>query len=285
MNVFSSRSVRLVKSLAVGVALLGAAFAAGASASADDPAPAPAPVPAPAPAPAPAGVPNAKRWALDFSHGPVRRVEVDAGAGRISTMLYMTMTVENKTPFPRAWRPFVTGWADSRQAPYVAGGYVNALPGIRAIEGNDALQLIDTTGWKKGEEGQIAKDEKKQVVAVFGTIDPHWAMFRIQVEGLVDPITTLKVRKFGDKIVYDETAYAERNAKTMEEIQAAARASGADVPQPVAEYQEVRERRVRAIYYSRQGDEFRPEDDPIRFVKEQWEVLGDPVVINRLKVN
>ena len=274
MNVFSARFARFA---AFGLVLAGAAWAA-VPAAADDPAKPEEPAKSnPAAA--------AKRWALDFSHGPLRRVEVDAGAGRVSTMLYMTITVENKTAFPREWRPFVTGWSDSRPTPYVAGGYSTALTKIRTQEGNDALQAIDTTGWRKGDEGKIAKDEKKQLVAIFGSIDPHWASFRVQVEGLVDPITTLKVRKYGDKLVYEETAYADRNAKTMKELEDAARAAGAEVPQPTAEYQEVRERRARAIYYSRQGDEFRPEDDPIRFDKEQWEVLGDPLVIRKIAVN
>jgi hypothetical protein len=270
MNVFS---LRFARSFAVGVVVGSAALVAGPAASAEDPAPGPNPAVA------------AKRWALEFSHGPLRRAEIDAGAGRISTVLYMTITVENKTAFPRDWRPFVTGWADSRETPYIAAGYPGALEKIRSLEGNETLQAIDTTGWRKGDEGKIAKDEKKQLVAIFGSVDPHWAGFRVQVEGLVDPITTLKVRKFGDKTIYDESAYGERNAKTMKELEDAARASGAEIPAPVPEYQEVRERRVRAIYHARQGDEYRPEDDPIRFVKEQWEVLGDPLVIRKRAVN
>ena len=46
-------------------------------------------------------------------------------------------------------------------------------------------------------------------------------------------------------------------------------AGGAEIPKPTAEYQNVIEKRVWAVDYARQGDEFRPDDDPIAFVAEK----------------
>jgi hypothetical protein len=105
------------------------------------------------------------------------------------------------------------------------------------------------------------------------------------VNGLVNPITTLKVLKYGDKQVVLEAAYAARNLRVMEELKTAAKASGSDMPQPTSEYQEVLEKRVRVIEYERDGDEFRPDDDLIQFVREAWEVLGEPKVLRTIKAS
>jgi len=259
------------------------------SAAADDAPPAGAPA-APA-APAAAQSTAGRRWMLTFAHGPLRRVQADDGLGHVVTLLYMTMTVENKTGLPRNWRPFVTGATDSRPAPYVAGGYSLALEKIRAQEGNPELQPFETTGWKKGDEGKIGNGEKRSLVAIFGPIDPYWARMTVDVQGLVNPIATLKVDKYGDKQIVVEAAYAERNAKVWDELKAAAKASGSDVPQPVGEYQEVRERRTYRIVYRRQGDEFSPDSDPIEFVSEGWYVpegtaeIPNPKTLRTIKAN
>jgi hypothetical protein len=49
------------------------------------------------------------------------------------------------------------------------------------------------------------------------------------------------------------------------------------MPTPTVEFREVKENRVLAITYERTGDEFGRDADPIRFVREGWKVLGDPV--------
>lgn len=281
MTAISKAKRLLSASLLTALSLTGLAVSLSASpASADDPAPA-------APAKSTAG----RRWMLAFTHGPLRRVQADDGVGHVVTMLYMTMTVENKTGLPRSWRPLVKGASDSRPAPYIAGGYPLALDKVRAQEGNQDLEGIDVTGWKKDPEGKLANGDKKSLVAIFGPVDPHWATFTVDVEGLVNPITTLKVEKYDDKQVVAEAAYADRNAKAWEEIKAAAKAKGAEVGQPVGEYQEVRERRSYRISYKRQGDEFQPDDDPIQFVSEGWFVpegtteIPNPKILRTIKAN
>ncbi|MCC7136968.1 MAG: hypothetical protein IT460_00900 [Planctomycetes bacterium] len=227
-------------------------------------------------APATASV---KRWTLDYSHGPLRRVLVDDGAGRESSVLYMTMKVSNKTGLPRPWRPLVTAKVDTRATPYVAGGNATALVEIRRQEGNDKLTPIEATGFRSGDEMKLADGATLDLVAIFGSVDPGWCTCRIDVSGLINPITTVKVLKYGDKQVVMESAYAGRNDKVMETLRAEAKASGSDVPRPTPEYQEIQERRNFVMEYRRQGDEFRPDDDPIQFAGERWEVIGDPKVI------
>ena len=249
---------------------------------ADDPAPAaPAAPDAPA-APAKADAAGAKagqRWMLGFTHGKLKRVLVDDGTGRETSYLYMVMNVVNKTGLPRPWRPFVTAKVDTRPTPYIAGGFATALARVRSQESDPELKPIEETGWKPGDAGTIADGASLKLVAIFGAVDPGWASFRIEVHGLVNAVTTLKVRKYGTAQIVDESAYEDRNAKAWAELKAAAKASGSDLPRPTAEYQEVREDRAWVINYKRQGDEFRPDDDMIEFVGEGWQIIGEPKLL------
>lgn len=225
---------------------------------------------------------SARRWTLDFSHGPLRRVLVDDGSGRETTYLYMTMKVANNTGLPRPWRGLVTATVESRTEPYVAGGYPTALAAIRRQERNNNLVAFEGTTFREGDDGKIPTGTTHELVAIFGPVDAHWARFRVDVYGLVNPVTTFKVLKYGDKQVVQEAAYAERNEKVMAELRAAAKASGSELPKPTSEYQEVQEIRTYMIEYSRRGDEFRPDDDPIQFVRERWEVLGEPKLLRSI---
>jgi len=254
-----------VRRFALALSLAVAAFAVGV----------PAPVRA-EDAPAPS---TAKRWTLDFSHGPLRRVLVDDGSGRENTYLYMTMKLGNRTGLPRPWRGLVQAKVDTRTEPYVAGGFPLALENVRRQERNKDLIALEDTTSRSGDEGKIPDGATYDLVAIFGPVDAGWAHFRIDVFGLVNPIALLKVLKYGDKQVVQEAAYRERNEKVLAELAATAKASGSDVPKPTSEYQDVLERRSYVMEFSRKGDEFRPDDDPIEFIRERWEVLGDPKVL------
>jgi hypothetical protein len=228
---------------------------------------------------APAPKPGA-RWTLTMTHSALKRVVVDE-----KTFYYMTLDVSNQTGLPRPWRPLVVGKTDTLHPPYVAGGYAPAVAEIRRLEGVDELQPVEQSGWQPGEAGKIKQGEKKRLVAVFGPIDPHWSRFRVEVSGLVNPAATLKVNKYPDKApdqprytVFD-TAYEDRNERVLKELREEAAKSGGTVPTPTPEYREVVEDRAFVMVFGRAGDEFQPDDDPIRFVSERWEVLGEPKVI------
>lgn len=231
---------------------------------------------APGPATAAEAPAGGKRWTLDFTHGPLNRVVVGE-----TTHYYMTMTVTNKTGLPRPWRPTVIAHTDTTHPRYVAGGFAPALEVIRRTEGNAALQPIEASGWKSDPTaGKIQNDETKQLVAIFGPVDPHWSKFRVEVLGLVNPTAILKVAKYGEgKWTVSDTAYLERNAKLLEELRSEAAKTGSAMPTPTPEYHEVVESRAWVMNYTRSGDEFRPDDDPLKGGRERWEVLGEPVVI------
>jgi hypothetical protein len=267
-------------SLAAVLAFSGAARAEDAPAEPPAAEPAPAePAPAAEPAAAPRSDTSVKRWTLGFTHGPLRRVSVDDGSGRMSTFIYMVMTAENKTGLARAFRPNVLAKVDTKTEPYVAIGFPQALAAIRVKEQDSSLKLLEELANRPGAEGRIPAGAKWTFVAIFGPVDPGWASFRVEVHGLLNAVTTIKVRKYGDKQIVLEAAYAARNEKVMAELRAAAKASGSEIPPPTVEYQEIRERRAYVIEYQRQGDEFRSDDDPIDFVREGWEVIGDPKVL------
>jgi hypothetical protein len=232
-----------------------------------------------APAPAPATKPGA-RWTLTMTHSHLKRVVVEE-----KTYYYMTLDVTNNTGLPRPWRPLIVGKTDTLRPPYVAGGFAPAVAEIRRLEGTPELQPVEQSGWQAGEEGKIKVGEKKRVVALFGPIDAHWSKFRVEVSGLVNPKTTIKVNKYpdgpGGKARYTafDTAYEDRNDKVLKELKEEAAKSGGTVPAPTPEYREIVEDRAFVMVFGRSGDEFHPDDDPIRFVSERWEILGEPKVV------
>jgi hypothetical protein len=60
------------------------------------------------------------------------------------------------------------------------------------------------------------------------------------------------------------------------ETKKTAQEAGGTMPTPTVEYREIRESRVWSMVYSRPGDEFGRDADPIRFVSEDWKVIGNP---------
>ena len=81
---------------------------------------------------------------------------------------------------------------------------------------------------------------------------------------------------------FTDTAYLDRNEQVMKELREEAAKSGGTVPAPTPEYREVVEDRAFVMVFGRSGDEFQPENDPISFVSERWEILGEPKVIRVL---
>jgi hypothetical protein len=239
--------------------------------------------PAPAAEPAAAAPKSSagKRWMLDFAHDRLQRVLIDDGTGNETTYMYMKFSVTNKTGLPRDWHPLVTATLDTRrERPYYAGGFPIALERIRKIADDAELQAVETT-WSKRLEGKIKDGETKSLVAIFGPVDAGWSTFHIEFHGLVNPLTTLKAYKYSDTaITFSEPVYVERNAQVLAELTKSL--GGAELPKPTSEYQVVIEKRVWAVDYTRKGDEFRPDDDPIEFGGERWRVLGEPKLIRKV---
>lgn len=272
MTMFPALLSRAVRFLALPALVLTAS-----AARADDPAPEAPTADAPKAAAA-----TGKRWMLKFSHGPLQRILVDDGRGSESTYMYTLFSVTNETAFPRPWHPLVTATLDTRKdKPYIAGGFPVALERIRKKVDDANLKAVEQT-WGNGQEGKIQNGETKNLVAIFGPVDAGWSSFHIEFHGLVDPNTTLRAYRYGDNAVtYSDPVYVERNAAVVAEVTKAA--GGAEIPKPTAEYQNVIEKRVWAVDYARQGDEFRPDDDPIAFVGEKWKVLGEPKIIPKIE--
>jgi hypothetical protein len=216
-----------------------------------------------------AAAPAGARWTLKFEHGPLRIVPVREGANRYVSYHYIRLKVTNPTSLARPWNPLVEAITDTKQVRR-AVGYGNALAAIRAQERAPAIPCCETTS------GKIQPNETKDVVAVFGPLDPNYDRVEVRIHGLVNPITVYKVEKYGeaednsDEVVVD-AAYSKHNA----EVLARARAAG-NAAEPKVEYREVRETRVWSIQFSRPGDEFGREADLIRMITEGWKVIPDP---------
>ena len=223
---------------------------------------------------------SGKRWALGFTHGPLKITTVADGSGKTSSYHYMTLKVENKTSYPRTWLPHMVGTTDTPHAPYLAIGFPLALETIRRAENDPTLQSLDASQWGDDKKARrIAVGETLNLVAIFGPLDPLYDRFKISFEGLVNPVTIVKVLKYGEKQeVVLEAAYDERNRKVMDEVKKAAAASSSAIPAPTEEYQEVVEKRAFVMEYQRLGDEFHANDNPIDFVREGWLVVSSDLV-------
>jgi hypothetical protein len=217
------------------------------------------------------------RWTLKFEHGPFRFVRCRGLAGDIVCYEYMTLKVTNPTELPRPWNPFVEAITDTKKT-VVAVGKASALAEIRVAEKDATIQAVETTA------GKIEPGETKKAVAIFGPLDPNWDKLEVRVHGLANPITTYKVEVYGEgnEVILD-AAYHGRNQKVLQRIAAAAREAGGTMPNPEIQYREVRETRVRSIYFQRIGDEFGRESDPVRQISEDWKVVGDPIKLRDVR--
>ena len=272
---FSGRFHRSVRALALpaALAMLSIAASLSPSARADEPA---------AGESSAATAASGKRWMLALTHGPLQRILIDDGTGNETTYMYMRFQVANKSGLPRDWHPLVTATLDTRrERPYYAGGFPVALERIKKTVDDPELKAVEST-WSKGLDGKIKDGETKSLVAIFGPVDAGWSTFHIEFHGLVNPVTTLKANKYSETAVtFSEPVYVERNAAVLAELAKAS--GGGELPKPTSEYHVVVEKRVWAVNYTRKGDEFRPDDDPIEFAGERWLVLGEPKFIRKIE--
>jgi hypothetical protein len=210
------------------------------------------------------------RWTLKLEHGPLKIVPITGRGGMRQTYHYMTLKVTNPTSHARPWNPLVEAVTDTKKTT-LAVGYLSALEAVRAAEKDPTLQAVETT------TGKIEPGETKNLVAILGRLDPNYDRVEIRIHGLVNPITSYKVEIYGEgQEVIVDAAYWTRNQELLGKLKAAAKESGGSLPQPQVEYREIRESRVWAMTYERTGDEFGRDADPIRLVREDWKVLGDP---------
>lgn len=232
---------------------------------------------------------GAKRWVLDMEHGPLKVVLLDRGDGRTEAYHYITVKVTNNTGFARPWYPLVKAITDTKDkngqdSVYVAMGYDDALAAIRTQEGDGSLKSLGDTKKKIGDGETI------NGVAIFGPLDPLYDTIKLQIHGLADPVATYKIENYdgssldrGAAITEDkdwiigDSAYWERNQRIFKRLRAQAAADGSStLPTPNLTYVVITERRYWGMTYERLGDEFRPEDDLIRFKGEGWMVVGNP---------
>jgi hypothetical protein len=214
------------------------------------------------------------RWTLELEHGPLRIVRVSV-KGKPATYHYMVLEATNPTDEELPWQPFAQAVTDTERTA-TAVGFGHAIEAVRRQEKDNSLVPIEKT------QGTIGPKEKKKGVAIFGPLDPQYDEVRVQIHGLVDPITIYKFETYGDRVVIVDAAYWERNKKILDEVAAEARREGASFPVPEVAYREVVERRVYEIHYSRPGDEFSTEDDLISFRSQGWKVLEEPKILRTI---
>lgn len=220
---------------------------------------------------------GAGRWLLGLEHGPLRVVSWTDGAGRSTAYHYMTLKVSNQTAYAREWRPNVRAvtqaTANTPTQLVHAMPLVEALDAIRRQERDPKLITVNETA------GKIEAGQTYSCVAIFGRLDPLFHKVNVQIRGLASSVVVYKVEKYpGDRTVIVDAAYFDRNQKVMDALRKEVREAGpeARLPAPEVEYQEFLEDRYWDVEYTRQGDEYRPEDSALRFQSEGWRIAAEP---------
>ena len=257
------------------LALVAGAFSAGGSATAAEDAP--------------------TRWALDFTHGPLKTLQYDDGSGQAKPYHYMLMTVTNGTSHPRSWYPWIRAITDtpdpavtSGTKTYAAVGYSEALEAVQRRENNNELQVPNRT------MGRLDSGATVHIAAIFGPMDAQYDHIRIEVRGLVDPVAVYKVRVFGDdptdegvidpRTMIVDGVYHEHNEALRAELLAENDGAG-PLPASKHQYWVVKEDRFFEMRFERLGDEFGAEEDQIRFLGEGFKAAGLPKHIRTINAD
>ncbi len=135
-----------------------------------------------------------------MEHGPLRIVAMRDATGQVTSYHYMTLKVTNPGALARDWYPVVKALTDTERT-YVAMGFEQALPAIRAQESNDDLVSIGTT------KGKIQAGETLDTVAIFGPLDPLYDLVKVQLLGLADPIAIYKMSRYDVPVDLPDVVY------------------------------------------------------------------------------
>jgi len=214
-------------------------------------------------------------WALTFTHKALEAVTVPYKDGSARTVYVLPFTIENKSgataDLTLHFRAMV-GTNPRKQKLHIALPDPDAEEFVRRMaRAPGMLGVADINRHDAGEQGagKLAPGAKLQGVAVFGEFSREWDKVVITVTGLEPGAIEARVRKYGDAgFTLAHRAYARHNAAVKEA--AGDGASSTDV------HAIVQHRVVWKMQFSRKGDEFSPQLDPITLDTEGWDVLEDP---------
>lgn len=255
---------------------------------------------------------KALRWLVGFHCDTLERVQLARASGRTETRWYCTFSISNRTGMDRDLAPglFVEAQGKHGEPVRLWGGLDPEVQG--SVEARQGRRLLDTVQV----QGRLRVDERKDAIAVFGTLPAHTDRVTLYVAGLS---SALEARRTG--IDYAQIL---RSGREVWEVSRGA-AGGYDLKPiarriPLGEYQRrsksgeaarlwktVREgeegegekgevcyllddprlndpeprayleRTVLRRWYGRRGDEIQPQLDTYRFEGEDWFLAIEPL--------
>ena len=214
-------------------------------------------------------------WELTFTHKALEAVTVPYRDGSARTVYVLPFTIENKSgaaaELTLHFRATV-GTDPRKQTLHFALPDPDAEELVRRMARTPGmLGVSQINRHNAGEQGpgKLAPGEKLQGVAVFGEFSREWDRAVITVAGLEPRAIDARVRRYGDAgFTLAHRAYGRHNAEVLEKAGEAA--SSTDV------HAIVQHNVVWKMEFSRKGDEFEAQLDPITMDREYWEVLEEP---------
>jgi hypothetical protein len=214
-------------------------------------------------------------WELTFTHKSLEAVTVPYKDGSARTVYVLPFTVENKSgataDLALHFRATV-GTNPRKQKLHLALPDPDAEEFVRRMaRAPDMLGVADINRHNAAEQGtgKLAPGEKLQGVAVFGEFSREWDKAVITITGLESGAIAARVRKYGDAgFTLAHRAYGRHNAEVKQ-------AAGEGAPTTDV-HAIVQHRVVWTMHFSRKGDEYAPQLDPITLDREEWDVLEAP---------
>lgn len=176
-------------------------------------------------------------WELKFKHSTPKRITVDGKA-----YWYMTFSVTNKTDERQLFLPqFDLFSRDGKNYPADKGVPMRVFDQIKKVERNGELEpLVKIAG-----ELKVGEDETREGVAIWPEPSPRMGTFHVFVTGLSGEAV---ITEHGEETkIKDWTKISEEDRKKQNIM-----------------------RKTLDLEFQVTGDGSHPDEEPARFVKEEW---------------
>ena len=218
---------------------------------------------------------STKPWKLEFRHGPMKVITVPYKDGKSRPVNILTFTIKNVSDVEAALALHMKAYVGTnprKSQVLIALPDADAEEMVRRLGRNPKLinvqQINRHQSGGKG-PGKLAPGESLDGIAVFGEFDREWGDATVTVAGLEPRAIHARIRKYGDAgFVLFHRAYHRHNKRVREAAGEGAESTDA--------YAVVQHSVIWKMKFSRVGDEFAPQIDPITLDTEGWDVVADP---------
>ena len=216
-----------------------------------------------------------KPWQLTYKAQDLDVLVVSYKDGSAKTNYYVTFTLTNnsKNPAPLGLHIVATVGRGKRTQKHIAFGHPDAEAFYKRMSRASDIKNVQEINAMK----TLAPGKSVKGIAVFGAFDRRWNDVTVSVTGLRPRAIHTRVRKFGNAgFTLAHPAYNAHNAAVMKKA-----GKDADYTEPFVVLQQTI---VHSAMFTRRGDEFAPQLDPITRTNVDWTVRNPKIVIEKKKL-